>query len=233
MARTPKPAAPAKKKLPTIDAHQLRELADAASSLRKPGGDPIYGVVKNGELTIKLGPRKAPAGALFEVDTSTVEVRPPVRAVIVECEGTTVDLVNGYDAVFWSEAAVEKFVLPYYASKSLWEAAAVLTKLSYYWYGQVPPDTDPDPTVRTTFTETVRANSTEVVPFALAHTPDSDFTPLAEGPTKYNDLHLLVKTAEGVHFRALSSLPDPPRHPRLGHEASDRARRTPAKRGGA
>jgi hypothetical protein len=135
----------------------------------------------------------------FEIDTREVEMRPKVTEVTFAVEGETLtdNLADAYDAVFWSEAAVEKFVLPYYASKSLWEAAAVLDKLSMYWYGQIPPDTDPG-----------EGESSDVhflvdPPFAIAHTPDSDYTSLE------SDLHLLFRVGAVVQAYRLSDLPHP------------------------
>lgn len=212
--------------VPRLDAHQLRELADAASSRRRPGGEPFFGVVRNGALHIEAGDdRKPPTGALFEIDTFTVEPRPAPTAVIIDCAGQALDLASKYDAVFWSEAAVEKFVFPYYASKSLWEAAAVLTKLSFYWYRSVPADTDPTPPLagHVVF---------EGVPYALAHTPDSDWDPIEES-VPHKDLHLLVMAAEGPKAVPLADLPDPPAGWRPASVGADRARRNHAARAGA
>ncbi|HEV7589876.1 MAG TPA: hypothetical protein VGO40_17305 [Longimicrobium sp.] len=183
--------------IPILDAHQLRELADAASSMRKPGGEPIYGVVTD---PTSLSPKLAivpgdgtvvPEGALFEIDTHEVEKRPTATAVIIDSDGVTKDLAEDYDAVFWSEASVEKFVFPYYASKSLWDAAFVLDTLSTYWYGKVPVP------------EELTGLAGEVgAPFALAHTPDSDWNTLSLG----SDLHLLIKGEQGVQKVSLADL---------------------------
>lgn len=216
--------------IPKLDAHQLRLLADLAASERKPGGDPYYGVVVQDPdnplgvmLKLEVGTGGAvPRDAVFEIDTRDVAVRPAVTAMIVDCEGATRDLSESYDAVFWSEAAVEKFVFPYYASKSLWEAAAVLEKLSKNWYGTIPPDTGGD--------GGPASDETLVgMPFALAHTPDSDWNTLSDdlaapAGSLGSDLHLLVRDGNVVRARRLSDLKD------LSASAgrADRARRTPA-----
>jgi hypothetical protein len=213
-------------RIPRLNAHQLRELAEAASSLRRPGGEPFFGVVRGGVLSIQAGNNQdAPKGAVFEIDTFTVEPRPAPTAVIMDCEGQAMDLVKKYDAVFWSEAAVEKFVFPYYASKSLWEAAAVLARLEYHWYKSVPRDTDPEPRLG-------GEAFLEEVPFALAHTPDSDWDSI-EGHPADRQLHLLFMTPDGPKPVPLSDLDDPPAGWRPASVEADRARRSHAARGGA
>jgi hypothetical protein len=195
-------------------------VAEFASSQRKVGGDPLYAVTvpesevvgaKNKlDFVSTLAEGQVP---LFEIDTVEVEARPkPTEVVLVVDEVSTHNLAETYDAVFWSESAVEKFVFPYYASKSLWEAAAVLEKLSMYWYGRIPPDTD----VGEGLPLTVRFP--DEAPFAIAHTPDSDYRSLE------TDLHLLFRDGDRVRAHRLSDLP----HPRARHGRADHGQRTPA-----
>jgi hypothetical protein len=235
--------------IPTLNALQLRALADAASSKRKPGGEPFYLVLQDGFPDPDLDPRPAlklvqgkgatePVGAVLEIDTFEVERRPTVDHVVIGCEGDDqrVELANSYDAVFWSEAAVEKFVLPYYASKSLWEAAAVLDKISHYWYGRVPADTNELPLAP--FVENAgEAMETEGwgegdVAYALMHTPDSEWNTISESGAIGSDLHLFVRNpTTGSRVVRLSDLPDPPGGTRAGRAGP--ARRTPAATDGA
>lgn len=206
---------------PVLDAHQLRLVAEFASSQRKVGGDPLYAVtvpesdvVGSSNTLIFVSSLAEGRVPWFEIDTCEVEVRPKVTAVTLAVEGEPLmdNLADAYDAVFWSEAAVEKFVLPYYASKSLWEAAAVLDKLSMYWYGQIPPDTDVGEG------ESSHVHFLVDPPFAIGHTPDSDYRSLEA------DLHLLFRDGARVRAYRLSDLPDPgARHGRAG-----RGQRTPA-----
>jgi hypothetical protein len=232
---TPRKPAPADapRPIPCLDAHQLRELAEAASSLRRPGGEPFYGVVaSDGVLRILPGTCEIPGRRLFEIDTYEVEQRPRPTSVKVECGGTESELADRYDALFWSEAAVEKFVLPYYASKSLWEAAAVLNKISFHWYGGVPKDT------RGGFSGSTRrpgvlAEAEDEVPFAIGHTPDSDWSDLTDAHRSAPDLHLLFRRGDAVEARPLSRLPDPPAEWRPDPAARGRARQTRAARDGA
>jgi hypothetical protein len=205
---------------PVLNAHQLRMVAEFASSRRRVGGEPLYAVtvpeseVVGAENKLDFVSRLAEGQVpLFEIDTREVEARPkPTEVYFVVDEVRTHNLADRYDAVFWSEAAVEKFVLPYYASKSLWEAAAVLDKLSMYWYGQIPPDTDPG--------EGSSSDGRFFVepPFAIAHTPDSDYTSLE------SDLHLLFREGDRVRAHRLSDLP----HPGARDGRADRAPRRPA-----
>jgi hypothetical protein len=204
---------------PVLDAHQLRMVAEFASSQRRVGGDPLYAVtdpesgVAGAENTLQFVSSLAEGQVpRFEIDTREVEMRPKVTKVTFAVEGETLtdNLADAYDAVFWSEAAVEKFVLPYYASKSLWEAAAVLDKLSMYWYGQIPPDTDPGEG------EAPHVRFLVDPPFAIAHTPDSDYRSLE------SDLHLLFRDGPVVRARRLSDLPDLP----ASAGRADRAPRT-------
>jgi len=203
--------------IPTLNAEQLRILSDAASGYR--GGDPFWIIYRGDEPPTVVRAATPPADAVFCVKTREVENRPKPTAVIIDCDGTTRDLAESYDAVFWSEAAVEKFVFPYYASKSLWEAASVLEKLSHYWYGTVPPDTQ-GRDIQGRDTDPVPLGS---VPYALAHTPDSDWNTMSQDGIG-SDFHLLVKDADVVRAVRLSDLADLP----ASAGKADLAPRTPA-----
>ena len=161
-------------KVPTINALQLRTFTDAAASLRKKGGDPMDLVVTPDGTVKFVPPVHDPADrTLLVLDTRTVQPdRAPVTSLKLE-DGVQrfLQLAHKYDAIFWSEASVEKFVFPYYASKSLWTAASVLNVLSQIWYGFVPPveprdvmpEVDPDK-----------------IPIALAHLPSSEYVAIEE-----------------------------------------------------
>jgi hypothetical protein len=157
-----------------LNAVQLRAAADYASSLRTVGGDSLYVTAEMQENTgfMVLGNAPAPKGStapgntVAEVDTSDVTPnREPLTFAEIQVAAGKVNLLGKYDAVFWSEAAVEKFVIPYYASKSLWMAGYVLTVLSEKWYGQVPG-------------EAQQRDPMAEIPFALAHLPSSDYVTL-------------------------------------------------------
>jgi len=206
-----------------IDAQTLRELAERAAGARGPQGDPYYLVEEGGpnERFLVLGhgtPDEAPPeGAVLEIDTYAQQARrPPVTHASISSEGKTFRLDEKYDAVFWSESAVEKFLFPYYASKSMWYAAYVLCHLSQLWYGFVPRPPVPG---------TEAEEEEEEIPFAIAHIPDSEYVGLSL-PAGY-DLHLLFRTKHGaVKARPLSELIQEREAEARG--TADRATRNPA-----
>lgn len=160
-----------------VNAVQLRAIADYASSLRTATGDSLYitadpqeestGFLVMGTTSASTG-SPVPDNVVAEVDTHDVTPgRPAVTAALIAAEKGQLDLLGKYDAVFWSEAAVEKFVIPYYASKSLWMAGHVLKVLCEKWYGRVPG------------TLSTSADAGSEIPFALAHLPNSDYVTLA------------------------------------------------------
>jgi len=173
-----------------MNALQLRALADTASSWRARGGDPMFGVIaeQDGTAVLDIQPTLTePLGSAVEFNTADVQPARPIVTIVTLLEAAGAEAVNDYDAIFWSEAAVEKFVFPYYASKSLWSAAWVLQNLATLWYGFVPGA----PAVA----------STEPIPFAIAHLPGSDYVGLTEdGPvTGGEDLHLLSIKDGALH----------------------------------
>lgn len=171
-----------------LDSIGLRELAEYASGLRRDGGDPAY-------FTIRAEPDRPgwyrvrhqhtpvvtdPEQIAVPVDTSAVgRNRPVVTQVTVTYLDPTTGLpsqmvLDGskYDAFFWSEGAVEKFVFPYYASKYQWAAADWLTTMSQAWYGYVP-EICPDPSRQDTLEE--------IIPMGMVHYPRSDYGDVGEG----------------------------------------------------
>jgi hypothetical protein len=58
------------------------------------------------------------------VKTPTIQKnRTRIQQIILTAAGRqqTVDPAEGYDALFWTESAVEKFLYPYYRSQRLWD----------------------------------------------------------------------------------------------------------------
>lgn len=153
-----------------VDSLVLREAADAASSNR---GARVWCLMQDGGVCIQ--PVQTSPDS-FAVTTSYVgnRPRPPVSAAGMTA-GTdgSVDLLKIYeedgswtsaDAVFWTEAAVEKFVFPYYASKMQWDAPTFLSVMAEAWYGHVPGTINPAPVILE-----------EPLPFAIVHIPRSDY----------------------------------------------------------
>jgi hypothetical protein len=174
---------------------QIREIAEYAESVRGPGGDPVFFVAQlddaSNAVTItceKELPTASPLSVVIPASTASVQpLRDPVESVTILAAGMKEpDSLNAYDAVFWSESAVEKFLFPYYASKSQWQAAYVLSGLAKAFYGFVPgplaQGTDP---------------VSDPIPFAVAHLPRSDYVPLEESPTG-RDVALLFRNADGT-----------------------------------
>jgi hypothetical protein len=165
-----------------LDAQKLRSLAETAASLRGPRGDRYFfvqtGPPGRGKLDQKHLPNEPPPdGTVIQLDTSAQQPdRPKVTGACIKAEGKSFSL-DRYDAVFWSEAAVEKFVFPYYASKSMWSAAYHLAELSREWYGFIPGRDTPQ--------------ETGSVPFAIGHVPDSEFETIPAEPG--HDLHLFFR----------------------------------------
>jgi len=180
------------------DSIGLRELAEYASGVRHSGDDPNYFVISadphqpgNYHITHHHHPpAPKPGHIVVPADTPTVAPsRPKVTSVIVTYEdpdGTEqVMLLDGtrYDALFWSEGAVEKFLFPYYASKYQWAAAEWVGKMSTSWYGFIPTLTGA-PAERA---------ADETTPLAMAHYPRSDYGVVEDGGVgPGTDVHVLT-----------------------------------------
>jgi hypothetical protein len=203
-----------------LNSIDLRDAADYASSLRGPDGNPIFLVTTpGGDGGLSINPTKdflpcsTPTNNSVACSTMTVQPdRPTVDSVTIQAAESPVEGLDRYDAVFWSEAAVEKFVIPYYASKWQWEAATLLSVLSNVWYGFVPP-------AGKTSVEITPTEPDDGIPFALAHLPRSEYVVLGGGDVETHhggvvaphsdirgrDLVLLVRHPDGtVSHRPLS-----------------------------
>jgi hypothetical protein len=116
----------------TPDYRDLRMVADWASAIR---GDPLYFTYGNdtGRMSLAQFPDGQPP--LFTPPNAT---RPVVAQVEFAVEGVAEPLrVDGhaYSALLWSESAVEKFLLPCFASADADDAAHFLDRLTRAWYG--------------------------------------------------------------------------------------------------
>jgi hypothetical protein len=180
-----------------LDALTLRRLAEMAASARGPVGDPYYFVQReDGTLELVHGEPGGPVplNAIIEIDTRTQQPhRRRVTNVALTVEGKTVSLEEQFDAVFCTEAAVEKFVFPYLASESLWNAGYTVAALAQAWYGRIPP---------TSFSSA----EDDPIPFAIGHSPNSEFTPLDSVPGAEHRLHLLFRDGDRVYTRPLAQV---------------------------
>jgi len=208
-----------------LDAYALRQVAETASGARGPDGDPyfLFEFDDAGGRRLKLWHgmpgQTPPSGTVIDIDTRNMRPdRPPVTYASIASGAESFRLDEKYDAVFWSEAAVEKFIFPYYASKSLWLAAYLLEQLSLAWYGFVPePSADG------------RKDTERMIPFAIGHIPDSDFDVIPAEPG--HDLDLLFMDERGVSPKSLAVWIAERKAATPG--TADPAPRTPASPGGA
>lgn len=116
----------------------LRTGADMASSIR---GQTVYFTYAPG--TIEIGNSTGtPRGVPVNTPPSAV-TRPEVGAVLVSLDGgDPLSLPAAeYSALFWSESAVEKFLLPYFASAAGPHALQGLQNITQAWYNYA--DTSP------------------------------------------------------------------------------------------
>jgi hypothetical protein len=114
---------------PALDCGTFRRIADWASGMVDEPLSFQYGL--SGQLRVGR-----PAGDRpLHVPAFTKDPARRVASLLLQTEHGSVELVDGTDAVFWSEAAVEKFVLPGYASLAAGSAAPALAQLMGVWAG--------------------------------------------------------------------------------------------------
>ncbi|HEX6913253.1 MAG TPA: hypothetical protein VF142_22770 [Longimicrobium sp.] len=119
---------------PVIDYHHLRLMAEWASSLRDRE---VEFAVRDGALWLE-GADGAGGRPALRVPAATPGRYGAVGALTVSVRGAEepLDLAPyGVDALVWSEAAVEKFLVPYYASCAGARAGQFLTALFDAWNG--------------------------------------------------------------------------------------------------
>ena len=192
-----------------IDSMTLRIMADWAQSIRLGWNEAPGNVVmrtRRGDgrnWDVMVGVEAEPDDLSVTMATGVIQRRRPrVEAVSITPEGGDEMSLSDYDAVFWSEAAVEKFVLPYYAAKCQWAAAHVLDAFSRAFYGGIPNTQGG--------IDTPEKAGEEEYPFAVGHLPRSDYVELAaaDAPAATTarlgaELHLLYVTGD----RAIRAVP--------------------------
>mgnify|MGYP006136957019 CR=1 FL=1 len=125
----------------------LRALAEHACALAT---EPQYFMFKAGEhgfrhKTTTEMPELEPGDLVIPAYTPTVPPqRPRLHGVWCDSEdGGTANLAAGSDAMFWSDGAIEQFMLPYYASKGgLQLGLRELTEMTDMWSGEASPGPD-------------------------------------------------------------------------------------------
>jgi hypothetical protein len=107
----------------TLDAAILRQLAEAASGIRDKD---LYFVVRRGaspgsDMAFEIlyaDPGTVPDATVIRCRTARITPDKPVSqlALTMDSGAVSENLAKIADAVFWSESALQKFAVPYYAS---------------------------------------------------------------------------------------------------------------------
>lgn len=124
---------------PVADYHHLRLAAEWASSLRDRQ---VALEVREGALWLAGAEAPADARPALRIPAATAGRYGAVAALTLAVAGVDepLDLVPyGADALFWSESAVEKFLVPYYASAAGSRAGQFLATLFDAWNGDHGP----------------------------------------------------------------------------------------------
>jgi hypothetical protein len=120
---------------------QLRAMAEWACSINDEihyfvfpaSGDGTFDVYREQDLDVTT---LDPADIVVPAFTPTVPAaRPVLGAVWFQPEGTSINgnLATQGDALFWSTAAIEQFVIPYYASKGGMDTLPALSEIAVEW----------------------------------------------------------------------------------------------------
>jgi hypothetical protein len=173
--------------VPTLDSIQLRLIAEAASGTR--GRPVVFAVSPRGEIRELTGERTQDVPpesftiACFTPDT-TPDQPPLVEASLQAAGAHRINLLDlpgglgGADSVFWSQSAVEKFLVPYYASVHGARAGRAVAELLDAFAGDrrgapYAAELDAEPLAK--------GDGGEVQVYALAHIPKSEYVLLGPG----------------------------------------------------
>jgi hypothetical protein len=176
---------------PKLNSLQLRRIAEWASGDRDEAFE--FVVDPDGKVSKKKPGEVAPP------DSVTIPVWTPLRdpdrpeliEASVQAKGAAkpVDLLNlktkdgtplgRADSVFWTESAVEKFVIPYYASVYGWEAGAKISALLEAF-------------------EPSKSGNDATQVFAMAHIPKSEYLMLNEEPTAAAGFHVVFQQGKSA-----------------------------------
>jgi hypothetical protein len=203
---------------PHLNSIQLRLIAEAASGLR---GEPVHfvgmpdGTIREvrhgqpggdahpGEEAKGVVPPPAEVVVVPAYTENMVPDKPPLTVATIQAMGVAepidlLDLPGGLgaaDAVFWSESAVEKFLLPYYASVYGNQAARAVADILEAFHGDSGVGGDPRP----------RSGrlATDELTYAMAHIPKSEYVMLsganeADGTEPGSDLVVLYKDKQDM-----------------------------------
>ena len=176
----------------------LRKVAETASGMRN---EDLWFIVKDDTFTwVKVDPGKVPGASVIHVAKVDDPMPLVTAAFISDAAGPGINLmevvvpaIGAYpggvypaDAVFWSISAVEKFLLPYYASV----------------YGDQAPEAVSR--VLDILRPPIGAPVLDPTPYAIAHLPDSEYVGL---PNTDNDGSIEGKSGK-AYYDNLSLLKD-------------------------
>jgi hypothetical protein len=193
---------------PHLDSIQLRLIAEAASGTRGTAVHFVTGPDGNirevshdrrgdGARTDGgIAPPPLEAVVIPAYTEDKVPLKPPLNVATIHAEGVDepvdlLDLPGGLgaaDAVFWSESAVEKFLLPYYASVYGNQAAKAVSDILLAFHGD-----------RGLGGPSARAGADDELTYAMAHIPKSEYVMLSDGGSVDvgADLAVLYKDGSG------------------------------------
>jgi hypothetical protein len=122
--------------LPQVSTFQLRRVIESMDALRN---EPLRLYHQDGELGVARGTLDTPLAAtddrtdLLEVRTDDAPGHTPADGVTLHLGGVRRELktTENFDAVFWTESAIQKFVFAYYVSR--WSPADFEQFWDTYW----------------------------------------------------------------------------------------------------
>jgi hypothetical protein len=191
----------------TLNYQQLRQMVESAASYRD---ETVYIVVDDEGWRVEtMMPVVKPGAAVIPCESPGATTgRPPVLlakigtneekpANLLDLKDRTGKALGPADAVFWTPAAVEKFVVPYYASVYGDQAPKKLTDLIGI-LGVVRPDDDVVPLAPLSRPDSLPLaplSPPDSPPFAVAHMPKSEYVQVDGGTD--GGMVVLAADAEG------------------------------------
>jgi hypothetical protein len=212
-----------------VDSIVAREAAEFVSGLR---GRYVWFTLDGGKLTPWICPTEQPGAAPPEgrvfasgVATPVRGDRPPPSWVTLRVEGRTdhtivrpgADPTKVPDSIFWSDGAVEKLVLPYYASVKGRDAPFFTCVLMGKWDGLIGAGCCDSECALTALRGLIPgegrpAGDPITAPFAVTHLPRSEYVSDAGGgfsPALEHRTRLLAVGPDGIEEHPLYGAPAP------------------------
>jgi len=214
---------------PQVDSIAAREAAEFVSGLR---GRYVWLTLDGSELIPWICPTEQPGDPPKErrvfasgVATPVRSDRPAPRIVTVQVDGQTEHTIVAEgadptlvpDSIFWSDGAVEKLVLPYYASVKGRDAPFFACLLMGKWDGLIGADCANSECALTALRGLIPgegrpAGDPITAPFAVTHLPRSEYVSDAGGgfsAVLEHRTRLLVAGPDGIEDHPLYGHPAP------------------------